>query len=52
MGTGTRRILVALALSIAIPAHAVGRWTDATDLWWLLGQSNFDDDPASYSAPI
>ena len=31
MGIRTRMILAALAMSIAIPAHAVGRWTDATD---------------------
>ena len=37
----TRKILAALALSIAIPAHAVGRLTDATDLWWNSGQSGW-----------
>ncbi len=41
MGIRTRMILAALAMSIAIPAHAVGRWTDATDLWWNSGQSGW-----------
>jgi hypothetical protein len=30
----TRTFLAALALWVALPAHAVGRFTDATDLWW------------------
>jgi hypothetical protein len=29
-----KNILAALALAVALPAHAVGRLTDATDLWW------------------
>ena len=41
MGIRTRMILAALAMSIAIPAHAVGRWTDVTDLSWKSGQSGW-----------
>jgi hypothetical protein len=41
MGIRTRTFLAALAISVALPAHAVGRWTDATDLWWNSSQSGW-----------
>lgn len=30
----TKNLLAALAFVVALPAHAVGRFTDASDLWW------------------
>ena len=30
----TRTFLAAAAFAAALPAHSVGRFTDATDLWW------------------
>ena len=41
MGTRTKLFMAALAMSIAIPAHAVGRLPDATDLWWNSAQSGW-----------
>lgn len=37
----TRTILAALCTGLAMQAHAVGRWTDATDLWWNAAESGW-----------
>ncbi len=36
-----KHILAALALTLALPAHAVGRMTDATDLWFNSAESGW-----------
>ena len=36
-----KHILAALALSLALPAHAVGRMTDASDLWFNSAESGW-----------